>query len=100
MNTPADVLTAAAAGRPISMVTCYDAWSAKLITGTDVDCQVTTPRERVESHIAQRRREPATGMLAIEEYGHLGEVIHYPDRLRFAGRQQAVGVIILVGNCH
>jgi 3-methyl-2-oxobutanoate hydroxymethyltransferase len=25
-------------GERISMVTCYDAWSAKLITGTDVDC--------------------------------------------------------------
>ena len=25
-------------GKPISMVTCYDAWSAGIIAGTDVDC--------------------------------------------------------------
>ena len=29
---------AAAAGRPISMVTCYDSWSAALIAETDIDC--------------------------------------------------------------
>ena len=23
---------------PISMVTCYDAWSAKILNSTDVDC--------------------------------------------------------------
>ena len=25
-------------GQRISMVTCYDAWSAKLIAGSDIDC--------------------------------------------------------------
>jgi 3-methyl-2-oxobutanoate hydroxymethyltransferase len=37
MNTPADIIAAAAAGRPISMVTCYDAWSARIIAETDID---------------------------------------------------------------
>ncbi|HSL17532.1 MAG TPA: 3-methyl-2-oxobutanoate hydroxymethyltransferase [Methylomirabilota bacterium] len=37
MNTPADILAAAAAGRRITMVTCYDSWSARIIAATDID---------------------------------------------------------------
>ena len=37
MNTPADILTAAAAGRAITMVTCYDTWSARIIAATGID---------------------------------------------------------------
>jgi 3-methyl-2-oxobutanoate hydroxymethyltransferase len=38
MKTPADLGAARAAGRAISMVTCYDAWSARIIAATDIDC--------------------------------------------------------------
>jgi 3-methyl-2-oxobutanoate hydroxymethyltransferase len=37
MNTPADIVSAATAGRAISMVTCYDAWSARIIAATEID---------------------------------------------------------------
>ncbi len=38
MKTVREFATARAAGRPISMVTCYDAWSARIIERSQVDC--------------------------------------------------------------
>ncbi len=38
MKTPSDLGAARADGRPISMVTCYDTWSARIIAATDIDC--------------------------------------------------------------
>ncbi len=38
MKHPSDMIAARAAGRPISVVTCYDAWSARIIAATDIDC--------------------------------------------------------------
>ncbi len=38
MKTVHDFAAARAAGRPISMVTCYDAWSARLIESSLIDC--------------------------------------------------------------
>jgi 3-methyl-2-oxobutanoate hydroxymethyltransferase len=38
MRHPTDMAAARAAGRAISMVTCYDAWSARIIAATDIDC--------------------------------------------------------------
>lgn len=38
MRTPSDLGAARADGRAISMVTCYDAWSARIIAATDIDC--------------------------------------------------------------
>ena len=37
MNT-LDFAKRKADGAPISMVTCYDYWSAQVLSGTDVDC--------------------------------------------------------------
>jgi 3-methyl-2-oxobutanoate hydroxymethyltransferase len=37
MNTTVDMTTSRADGRRISMVTCYDYWSARIIAATDVD---------------------------------------------------------------
>ena len=37
MKIPADMAAARAAGRPISMVTCYDTWSARIIAASRVD---------------------------------------------------------------
>ncbi len=38
MKSVLDFAAARAAGRPISIVTCYDAWSARLIESSRVDC--------------------------------------------------------------
>lgn len=38
MRNPTDMTAARADGRPISMVTCYDTWSARIIAATDIDC--------------------------------------------------------------
>ncbi len=38
MRNPTDMAAARADGRPISMVTCYDTWSARIIAATDIDC--------------------------------------------------------------
>ena len=38
MRTPSDLGAARAAGRLISMVTCYDTWSARIFAATDIDC--------------------------------------------------------------
>jgi 3-methyl-2-oxobutanoate hydroxymethyltransferase len=38
MKNPRDMAAARAKGRPISMVTCYDTWSARIIVATDIDC--------------------------------------------------------------
>jgi len=38
MRNPTDMTAARTTGRPISVVTCYDAWSAKIIAATDIDC--------------------------------------------------------------
>jgi 3-methyl-2-oxobutanoate hydroxymethyltransferase len=38
MKNPTDMSAALAEGRPISMVTCYDAWSARIIAATKIDC--------------------------------------------------------------
>ena len=37
MRHPSDMAEARAAGRPISVVTCYDAWSAKILTASRID---------------------------------------------------------------
>jgi 3-methyl-2-oxobutanoate hydroxymethyltransferase len=38
MRNPTDMAAARAEGRTISMVTCYDTWSARIIAATDIDC--------------------------------------------------------------
>ena len=38
MRNPTDMAAALAEGRTISMVTCYDTWSARIIAATDIDC--------------------------------------------------------------
>ncbi len=38
MRNPTDMTAARADGRPISMVTCYDTWSARIIAATNIDC--------------------------------------------------------------
>ncbi len=38
IQSPAEFIAMKKEGRRISMVTCYDAWSAKLLDKTDVDC--------------------------------------------------------------
>jgi 3-methyl-2-oxobutanoate hydroxymethyltransferase len=38
MKNPADMAAAYATGRAISMVTCYDTWSARIIAATQIDC--------------------------------------------------------------
>jgi len=38
MKNPTDMASALADGRTISMVTCYDTWSARIIAATDIDC--------------------------------------------------------------
>ena len=38
MITPADLMARRHSGEPIVMVTCYDAWSARIIAGSPVDC--------------------------------------------------------------
>lgn len=37
MKTPTDMRMARADGRPISMITCYDAWSARIIAASGID---------------------------------------------------------------
>lgn len=37
MRHPSDMIEARAAGRPISVVTCYDTWSAKILAASNVD---------------------------------------------------------------
>ena len=37
MRHPSDMAEARAAGRPISVVTCYDAWSAKILAASRID---------------------------------------------------------------
>jgi 3-methyl-2-oxobutanoate hydroxymethyltransferase len=38
MKNPRDMAAARAKGNTISMVTCYDTWSARIISATDIDC--------------------------------------------------------------
>lgn len=76
MKTVRDFATAHAEGRPISMVTCYDAWSARIIESSRVDCilvgdsaamvmhghdsTIPATTEMIASHVAAVRRGAPT----------------------------------------
>ncbi len=108
MRNPTDMAAARAAGRTISMVTCYDAWSARIITATDIDCilvgdsvamvmhghETTIPAdvEMMRLHVAAVRRGAPERLLIADMpfLAHrkgLGPAMDAVDQLMKAGAQ-------------
>ena len=69
-------------------------------TRADVDSQVATPRERIESHVAERLRKSAAGMVANEQDRHFGQRIDDSEGWRLASGQQGCGRVVIVAVWH
>jgi len=53
------------AGTPISMVTCYDSWSATLIENTNIDCLLVGDSLAMTMHGATNTLEATTDLMAL-----------------------------------
>ena len=56
MRHPSEMVEARAAGRPISVVTCYDAWSAKILAASRVDALPAVPEGDIAAGIEPAAR--------------------------------------------